>query len=73
MVFTAGIGENAPQIREDACAKLEFLGIKLDKERNNSEEPEKFINTEDSKVKVLVVPTNEELLIARDTIQVVGK
>ena len=72
LVFTAGVGENNPPLRENMCTGLEFLGIQLDKERNNSEEPEKFINTEYSKVKVLVVPTNEELLIARDTIQVLG-
>ena len=72
LVFTAGIGENDPQLREDMCTGLEFLGIQLDTARNNSEDPEKFIHAADSKVKVLVVPTNEELLIARDTVQVVG-
>jgi acetate kinase len=72
LVFTAGIGENAVQLREDISAGLEFLGVELDKGRNNTAEPEKFINADNSKVKILVVPTNEELLIARDTVQVVG-
>jgi len=72
VIFTAGIGENAIQIREDIFEGLEFMGIELDSEKNKSEESEKFINTENSKVKILVVPTNEELLIARDTIEVVS-
>lgn len=81
VIFTAGIGENAVPIRADICAGLEFLGIELDAEKNKSSrseaerrsgssENEKFINTTNSKVKVLVVPTNEELLIAQDTLEV---
>ena len=68
LVFTAGVGENASVLRERLLEQLTFLGIELDKEANlvRSKEP-RFISTTDSKVKVLVVPTNEELMIARDT------
>ena len=72
VIFTAGIGENESEIREAICEGLEFMGIELDSDKNKSEEREKFINTENSKVNVLVVPTNEELLIARDTLEVVS-
>ncbi|MBE6645282.1 MAG: acetate kinase [Ruminococcaceae bacterium] len=69
IVFTAGIGEHAPYIRELALSGLEYLGVKLDKERNNfghSSEPVK-ISSDDSKVAVYMIPTNEELVIAKDT------
>jgi acetate kinase len=72
VIFTAGIGENAVQLRKEICEDLEFMGIEFDPEKNKSEEREKFINTENSKVKVLVIPTNEELLIARDTLEIVA-
>ncbi len=72
VIFTAGIGENAVQLRKDICEDLEFMGIEFDPEKNKSEEREKFINTENSKVKVLIIPTNEELLIARDTLEIVS-
>lgn len=67
VVFTAGVGENSSTIRSMACEGLEFLGIEIDGEKNKIRGKEAFINTESSKVKVLVVPTNEELVIARDT------
>ena len=73
IVFTAGIGEHAPYIRELALSGLEYLGIKIDKERNNfghSSEPVK-ISADDSKVLVYMIPTNEELVIAKDTEQIV--
>ena len=66
--FTAGIGENADLIREKVCSGLDFMGISLDKEKNkvrNSENRE--INTDNSKTKIFIIPTNEELVIARDT------
>lgn len=66
--FTAGIGENADLIREKVCNGLEFMGIEIDKEKNkirNSNTRE--INTENSKVKIFVIPTNEEFVIANDT------
>ncbi|MCL2323526.1 MAG: acetate kinase [Oscillospiraceae bacterium] len=67
IVFTAGVGENGPYTRKECCRGLEFLGIKLDDELNKVRGELKEISTEDSKVKVLVVPTDEELMIARDT------
>ena len=68
IVFTAGIGENDGQMREDICQYLGFLGIEIDKEKNAIRGEEVVISTPDSKVKVLVVPTNEELAIARETV-----
>jgi acetate kinase len=64
-VFTGGIGENAAIIREMVCENLEFLGLELDKEKNNNKEL--IISKDDSKVKILRIPTNEELVIAMDT------
>ncbi len=66
IVFTAGIGENSPSVRADALKGLEFLGIELDAEANNCRGKAKKISTENSKVQVWVIPTNEELVIARD-------
>ncbi len=69
IVFTGGIGENTTDLREDVCENLTYLGVKFDKEINNSliRGKEGEISTADSKVKVFVLPTNEELAIARDT------
>lgn len=67
IVFTAGVGENTPSVREEACSGLEFLGISIDKEKNTVRGKEKDVSTDDAKVRVLVIPTNEELMIARDT------
>ena len=67
MVFTAGLGENAGLTRSEICKGLEILGIEIDQEANKVRGKETLISTKNSKVKVLVVPTNEELLIARDT------
>jgi acetate kinase len=67
LVFTAGIGENCPPVRELICANLDQLGIRLDPQRNlKPGTPEAFLNAEDAAVKVLVIPTNEELVIARE-------
>jgi len=71
IVFTAGIGENAGNVREKVCAYLGYLGIEIDKEANGKRGEEIVISTPDSKVKVLVVPTNEELAIARETVALV--
>ncbi len=71
IVFTAGVGENSPYTRKDVCSYLEFLGLKIDDKRNDVYGKEAFITTDESKVKVLVVPTNEELVIARDTRKIV--
>ncbi|MDN5360509.1 MAG: acetate kinase, partial [Thermotogaceae bacterium] len=71
--FTAGVGENSPMLREEICEQyLGYLGVKIDKEKNNVKGDERFISTPDSKVSVLIVPTNEELMIARDTMEIVG-
>lgn len=71
IVFTAGVGENQISMREEACTGLEFLGIKIDKEKNNIRGKEAEISTDDSRVKVWVVPTDEEIVIARDTMALV--
>lgn len=69
IVFTAGIGENTPDVRRGVCEGLEFLGVKLDDEKNRAKNDGSIreISTPDSKVKVLIIPTNEELVIARET------
>ena len=72
VIFTGGIGENAPEVREGACEDMSFFGIEIDKELNKSRGELKKISTENSKVQVWVVPTNEELLIARDTLELVN-
>ena len=68
IVFTAGVGENQARMREGVCEGLDYLGVKLDKELNNTVHgTETVISTPDSRVKVVVVPTDEEIVIARDT------
>ena len=69
IVFTAGIGENTPTVRAGVCEGLEFLGVKFDKKANEAKNNGAIreISAKDSKVKVLVIPTNEELVIARET------
>ncbi|MFR0823151.1 MAG: acetate/propionate family kinase [Clostridia bacterium] len=69
--FTAGIGENQIHIREGICEYLTFMGVELDKEANQIRSQEREISTKDSKVKVWIVPTNEELVIARDTKKII--
>lgn len=71
VVFTAGIGENSRVAREHICEGLEFLGIKIDKAKNNIRGKRVDISTEDSTVKVFIIPTDEELTIARDTREIV--
>jgi acetate kinase len=71
LIFTAGIGENAPSIRATICEDLGFLGVHLDEKQNQSNEVEKAIHGKDAPVKLLVVPTNEELMIARDTLHLI--
>ena len=67
LVFTAGVGENGVLMRQMICEGLEFLGVKLDVEKNKLRGDERIISAEDSKVTVWVIPTNEELMIAQDT------
>jgi acetate kinase len=71
IVFTAGIGENDMGVREKVIENLGYLGIELDKEANNVRGKERVISTPESKVKVVIIPTNEELAIARDTVALV--
>jgi len=74
LVFTAGVGENQSIMREKSCEGLEFMGIKIDKDVNNQiHGKEAVISTPDSKVKVVVIPTDEELMIATDTMALVTK
>ena len=74
LVFTAGVGENQTSMREAACEGLEFMGVKLDKEVNaRTRGEEAVISTPDSRVKVVVIPTDEELMIASDTMELVSK
>ena len=73
IVFTAGVGENDGNTRMAIASGLEFMGVKMDAEANNVRGKEAVISAADSKVKVLVIPTNEELMIARDTAEIVGK
>ena len=71
IAFTAGIGENDANVRAKVCAYLGYLGIAIDGEANRCRGEEKVISTADSKVTVMVVPTNEELAIARETVALV--
>ena len=71
ITFAGGVGERGPDEREMICSYLEWMGVKLDKEANKVKAEEKEISTPDSKVKVWIVPTEEELMIARDTANLV--
>lgn len=76
VVFTAGMGENNPELRERACADMEYLGIKIDREVNAKAHHQSNtveLSTPDSKVKVYLIPTNEELVIASDTERIVSE
>lgn len=72
LVFTAGVGENSASMRARICEGLEFLGVKIDPEKNNTRGKEAIISADDSKVTVWVIPTNEELMIAQDTAALVN-
>ena len=67
ILFTAGIGENSADLREKICQGLEYMGVKVDSEKNKVRGQEAVVSTDDSKVKVFIIPTNEELMIAMDT------
>lgn len=73
IVWTAGVGENQTDVREESCKGLEFLGIKIDHEANNTQGKEAVISAPDSKVTVCVIPTDEELMIAKDTMALLQK
>lgn len=73
VVFTGGIGENDTTTREKACENMEFLGIRMDKEKNSvTRGKDAIISSPDSKVTVVVIPTNEELVIAQDTMEIIS-
>ena len=72
IVFTAGLGENDSLVRKDICSYFGYMGIALDDEANKVRGEEKVISTADSKIPVLVIPTNEELAIARETMEIVS-
>ncbi|ASW42952.1 acetate kinase [Clostridium isatidis] len=73
IVFTAGVGENGPESREGILKGLEFLGVEIDTEKNKVRGKVREISKEGSKVKAFVIPTNEELVIARDTVELISK
>lgn len=72
IVFTAGLGENSAQAREEICSNMQQLGIEIDLDANNVRGEEKIISTSSSKITVLTIPTNEELMIGRDTLEIVN-
>lgn len=69
VIFTAGLGENSAMNRKNICSDMDWMGVTVSDERNNVRGKDAVISTENSRVKVLVVPTNEELMIARDTVE----
>ena len=71
IVFTGGIGENQINIRKGICENLKFLGVEIDDERNDVKGEERLISSDDSKIKVYVVPTDEELMIAKQTLELI--
>lgn len=73
IVFTAGVGENSPETREECLKNLEFLGLAIDREKNKIRGKLAEISTIDSKIKAYVVPTNEELMIAKETVELIKK
>ena len=73
IVFTAGVGENSPETREECLKNLEFLGIEFDEEKNKVRGKLREISKESSKVKAYVIPTNEELMIAKETVNLLKK
>ena len=73
IVFTGGIGENQINIRKMICERLEWMGVKIDSEKNNVQSKQVEISSKDSTVRTFIIPTNEELVIARDTKRIVEK
>lgn len=72
IAFTAGVGENGPVVRKLVCDNLACLGVKIDEEKNNVRGKFTLISSDDSKIKVYVIPTDEELMIARDTLELIN-
>ena len=73
IVFTAGIGENNHEMRENVLNRISVLGVEVDKEANNVRGVTRLISTKDSKIKAYIIPTDEELMIARDTLELISK
>ena len=73
IVFTAGVGENSDVVRDMVCKRLQYKGVKLDDEKNHTRGISGLISTEDSSIKVCVIPTDEELMIAKDTYDLINK
>jgi acetate kinase len=74
IVFAGGIGENGPETREAICSNLEFIGVELDPAKNKDlRSKEALISKDGTRVKVIVVPTNEELVIAEDTMRIISE
>ena len=71
VVFTGGVGENQINIRKNICKQLEFMGLEIDEEKNNVRSEERLISKPTSKIKAYIIPTNEELMIARDTMKLI--
>jgi len=67
LVFTGGIGENGIAFRQAVCERMDYAGIKLDPKRNQVQAEEATISADDSRVRIMVIPTNEELIVARQT------
>ena len=68
--FTAGMGENLKHLRLNICNRLKALGVEIDEKLNDTFSDERIISTPNSKIKVYIVPTNEEVMIARDTVRI---
>ena len=73
IVFTAGVGENQEGVRWDSTQGLDYLGVKMDRERNHCRSVERVLSADDSKVKVVMIPTDEEIVIAHDTVELVSQ
>jgi acetate kinase len=73
IVFTGGIGENSRRVRSGVCRDMEWAGLRLDAQRNETARGEARISADDSKIQVWVVPTNEELVVARQAAELVGQ
>ena len=73
IAFTGGIGENDPELRKSVCVNLSFVGVEIDDAQNKLRGKEVKISTDNSRVNVYVIPTNEELAIARDTLAIISK
>ena len=73
LVFSGGVGENSDIVRRAVCCELGYMGIDIDLEKNKVRREEAVISSKKSKVKVLVVPTNEELVIASDTMEIINE